>query len=89
MTIDDILFCLMDVANDLSRTYSPYLKEKYRLKQQTAAIKEVVSLLRLIQRAESVDLTLEPDGLCYEAWYAHEARIGMMMKEADSDAGVH
>lgn len=92
MTLDDILFCLTDMAesNDrfiYSRLASPYLSD--RLNKQTAAIKEVVSLLLLIRDSEGVELTADPDGVYYEAADRHGygARFGTLMK-GDKHDGI-
>ena len=74
MKLDDILFCLTDMAesNDqflYSRLASPYLSNC--MNKQTAAIKEVVSLLLLIRDSEGVELTADPDGVYYEASDRH------------------
>lgn len=85
MKLDDILFCLTDMAesNDqflYSRLASPYLSNC--MNKQTAAIKEVVSLLLLIRDSEGVELTADPDGVYYEASDRHGygARFGTIMK---------
>lgn len=90
MTLDDILFCLTDMAesNDrflYSRLASPYLSD--RLNKQTAAIREVVSLLLLIRDSEGVELTAEPDGVFYEAAGRYGVRLGTIMKE-DKHNGI-
>ena len=90
MKLDDILFCLTDMAesNDrflYSRLASPYLSD--RLNKQTAAIREVVSLLLLIRDSEGVELTAEPDGVYYEASDRYGARFGTLMK-GDKHDGI-
>lgn len=104
MKLDDILFCLMDAIDDYEQTdnqaesiflpndlevnlYVRKLHEQYTKK--TAAIKEVVSLLLLIRDSEGVELTAEPDGIFYEAAGRYGVRLGTIMKEADSNAGIH
>lgn len=88
MTLDDILFCLTDIAdgNDSildNRLASPYLTN--RLNKQIDAIKEVVSLLLLIRDSEGVELTADPDGVYYEAADRHGARFGTIMKGKEDD----
>ena len=66
MTLDDILFCLTDIAENHdrfldSRIASPYLSDC--MNKQTAAIKEVVSLLLLIRDSGEVELTVDPDAV--------------------------
>lgn len=88
MKLDDILFCLTDMAesNDRfldSRIASPYLSDC--MNKQTAAIKEVVSLLRLIRDTDDgwVLITTESGGLYCEATdrNGYGSRFGMIMKE--------
>ena len=83
MTLDDILFCLTDIAENHdrfldSRIASPYLSDC--MNKQTAAIKEVVSLLLLIRDSEGVELTADPDGVYYEAAGRYGVRLGTIMK---------
>lgn len=90
MTLDDILFCLTDIAENHdrfldSRLASPYLSNC--MNKQTAAIKEVVSLLLLIRDSEGVELTAEPDGVFYEAAGRYGVRLGTIMKE-DKHNGI-
>ena len=90
MTLDDILFCLTDIAENHdrfldSRIASPYLSDC--MNKQTAAIKEVVSLLLLIRDSEGVELTAEPDGVFYEAAGRYGVRLGTIMKE-DKHNGI-
>lgn len=90
MTLDDILFCLTDIAENHdrfldSRLASPYLSNC--MNKQTAAIKEVVSLLLLIRDSEGVELTADPDGVYYEAAGRFGVRLGTIMKE-DKHNGI-
>lgn len=90
MKLDDILFCLTDIAENHdrfldSRIASPYLSDC--MNKQTAAIKEVVSLLLLIRDSEGVELTAEPDGVFYEAAGRFGVRLGTIMKE-DKHNGI-
>lgn len=90
MTLDDILFCLTDIAENHdrfldSRIASPYLSDC--MNKQTAAIKEVVSLLLLIRDSEGVELTADPDGVYYEAAGRFGVRLGTIMKE-DKHNGI-
>lgn len=90
MTLDDILFCLTDIAENHdrfldSRIASPYLSDC--MNKQTAAIKEVVSLLLLIRDSEGVELTADPDGVYYEAAGRYGVRLGTIMKE-DKHNGI-
>ena len=90
MTLDDILFCLTDIAENHdrfldSRIASPYLSDC--MNKQTAAIKEVVSLLLLIRDSEGVELTADPDGVYYEAVGRFGVRLGTIMKE-DKHNGI-
>ena len=102
MKLDDILFCLMDMADDYKYTddyaqefFLPHdlemrlflrkLHEQYDKK--VAAIKEIVTLLRMIQRYETVELNTDPDGLYYEATDAYGARIGTIMNGEDTKNG--
>lgn len=90
MTLDDILFCLTDIAENHdrfldSRIASPYLSDC--MNKQTAAIKEVVSLLLLIRDSEGVELTADPDGVFYEAAGRYGVRLGTIMKE-DKHNGI-
>ena len=90
MKLDDILFCLTDIAENHdrfldSRLASPYLSNC--MNKQTAAIKEVVSLLLLIRDSEGVELTAEPDGVFYEAAGRYGVRLGTIMKE-DKHNGI-
>ena len=57
------------------------------LNKQTAAIKEVVSLLLLIRDSEGVELTADPDGVFYEAAGRYGVRLGTIMKE-DKHNGI-
>ena len=66
-----------------SRLASPYLSD--RLNKQTAAIKEVVSLLLLIRDSEGVELTADPDGVYYEAAGRFGVRLGTIMKGDKED----
>lgn len=88
MTLDDILFCLTDIAENHdrfldSRIASPYLSDC--MNKQTAAIKEVVSLLLLIRDSEGVELTADPDGVYYEAAGRFGVRLGTIMKGDKED----
>ena len=88
MTLDDILFCLTDIAENHdrfldSRLASPYLSDC--MNKQTAAIKEVVSLLLLIRDSEGVELTADPDGVYYEAAGRFGVRLGTIMKGDKED----
>lgn len=90
MKLDDILFCLTDIAENHdrfldSRIASPYLSDC--MNKQTAAIKEVVSLLLLIRDSEGVELTADPDGVYYEAAGRFGVRLGTIMKE-DKHNGI-
>ena len=90
MKLDDILFCLTDIAENHdrfldSRIASPYLSDC--MNKQTAAIKEVVSLLLLIRDSEVVELTADPDGVYYEAAGRFGVRLGTIMKE-DKHNGI-
>lgn len=90
MTLDDILFCLTDIAENHdrfldSRIASPYLSDC--MNKQTAAIREVVSLLLLIRDSEGVELTADPDGVYYEAAGRFGVRLGTIMKE-DKHNGI-
>lgn len=90
MKLDDILFCLTDIAENHdrfldSRIASPYLSDC--MNKQTAAIKEVVSLLLLIRDSEGVELTADPDGVFYEAAGRFGVRLGTIMKE-DKHNGI-
>lgn len=90
MTLDDILFCLTDIAENHdrfldSRIASPYLSDC--MNKQTAAIREVVSLLLLIRDSEGVELTADPDGVYYEAAGRYGVRLGTIMKE-DKHNGI-
>ena len=90
MKLDDILFCLTDIAENHdrfldSRLASPYLSNC--MNKQTAAIKEVVSLLLLIRDSEGVELTADPDGVYYEAAGRYGVRLGTIMKE-DKHNGI-
>lgn len=90
MTLDDILFCLTDIAENHdrfldSRLASPYLSNC--MNKQTPAIKEVVSLLLLIRDSEGVELTADPDGVYYEAAGRFGVRLGTIMKE-DKHNGI-
>lgn len=90
MKLDDILFCLTDIAENHdrfldSRIASPYLSDC--MNKQTAAIKEVVSLLLLIRDSEGVELTADPDGVFYEAAGRYGVRLGTIMKE-DKHNGI-
>lgn len=90
MKLDDILFCLTDIAENHdrfldSRLASPYLSNC--MNKQTAAIKEVVSLLLLIRDSEGVELTADPDGVYYEAAGRFGVRLGTIMKE-DKHNGI-
>ena len=90
MKLDDILFCLTDIAENHdrfldSRLASPYLSDC--MNKQTAAIREVVSLLLLIRDSEGVELTAEPDGVYYEAAGRFGVRLGTIMKE-DKHNGI-
>lgn len=91
MTLDDILFCLTDMAesNDRfldSRIASPYLSDC--MNKQTAAIKGVVSLLLLLIRdSEGVELTADPDGVYYEAAGRFGVLLGTIMK-GDKHDGI-
>lgn len=90
MTLDDILFCLTDIAENHdrfldSRIASPYLSDC--MNKQTAAIKEVVSLLLLIRDSEGVELTADPDGVYYEAAGRYGVRLGTIMK-GDKHDGI-
>ena len=88
MTLDDILFCLTDIAENHdrfldSRIASPYLSDC--MNKQTAAIREVVSLLLLIRDSEGVELTADPDGVYYEAAGRFGVRLGTIMKGDKED----
>ena len=88
MKLDDILFCLTDIAENHdrfldSRLASPYLSDC--MNKQTAAIKEVVSLLLLIRDSEGVELTADPDGVYYEAAGRFGVRLGTIMKGDKED----
>ena len=88
MKLDDILFCLTDIAENHdrfldSRLASPYLSNC--MNKQTAAIKEVVSLLLLIRDSEGVELTADPDGVYYEAAGRFGVRLGTIMKGDKED----
>ena len=90
MKLDDILFCLTDIAENHdrfldSRLASPYLSNC--MNKQTAAIKEVVSLLLLIRDSEGVELTADQDGVYYEAAGRFGVRLGTIMKE-DKHNGI-
>lgn len=90
MKLDDILFCLTDIAENHdrfldSRLASPYLSDC--MNKQTAAIREVVSLLLLIRDSEGVELTADPDGVYYEAAGRFGVRLGTIMKE-DKHNGI-
>lgn len=90
MKLDDILFCLTDIAENHdrfldSRLASPYLSDC--MNKQTAAIREVVSLLLLIRDSEGVELTADPDGVFYEAAGRFGVRLGTIMKE-DKHNGI-
>ena len=88
MKLDDILFCLTDIAENHdrfldSRLASPYLSDC--MNKQTAAIREVVSLLLLIRDSEGVELTADPDGVYYEAAGRFGVRLGTIMKGDKED----
>ena len=90
MKLDDILFCLTDIAENHdrfldSRLASPYLSDC--MNKQTAAIREVVSLLLLIRDSEGVELTADPDGVYYEAAGRFGVRLGTIVKE-DKHNGI-
>ena len=92
MKLDDILFCLTDIVENHdrfldSRIASPYLSDC--MNKQTAAIKEVVSLLLLIRDSGGVELTVDPDGVYYEAAdrNGYGARFGTLMK-GDKHDGI-
>ena len=102
MTIDDIIFCLMDMADDYKYTddraeefFLPhdlemrlYLRKLHeQYDKKVAAIKEVASLLLLIRGSEGVELTTDPDGIYYEAAGRYGARFGTIMK-GDKDDGI-
>lgn len=97
MKLEDILFCLMDIAEDNDESIQaiesvkdlskhPAMAEiKNLLDTQTAAIKEVVSLLLLIRDSEGVELTADPDGVYYEAAGRYGVRLGTIMKGDKED----
>ena len=90
MKLDDILFCLTDIAENHdrfldSRLASPYLSDC--MNKQTAAIREVVSLLLLIRDSEGVELTADPDGVYYKVAGRFGVRLGTIMKE-DKHNGI-
>lgn len=100
MTIDDILFCLMDAIDDYEQTdnqaenvFLPndleanlYVRKLHeQYTKKIAAIKEVVSLLLLIRSSDELTLNADPDGVFYEAVGRYGARLGTIMKEDKED----